>query len=66
MTFISKLNNNFKQQTEDMNFTQELNSYEKENKEFLEEWTNTYSLIHGVFCTSNTGTAVKERPEFET
>ena len=31
----------FLQQTEDMKFTQEWNSYKKENKKFLEEWRKT-------------------------
>ena len=55
----------FQQQTEDMKFTQEWNSYEKEKKKFLEEWAMTYTLIYGTFCTSEMRTAVKEHPEFE-
>ena len=34
-------NKKFLQQTEDMKFTQEWNTYEKENRKFLEEWTKT-------------------------
>ena len=55
----------FLQQTEDMKFTQEWNSFEKEKKKFLEEWENTYALIYGTFCTHEMRTAVKVHPEFE-
>ena len=55
----------FLQQTEDMNFTQEWNSFEKEKKKFLEEWAKTYDLICGTFCTSKMKTAIKDHPEFE-
>ena len=55
----------FLQKTKDMKFTQEWNSFEKEEKKFLKEWGKTYALIYGTFCTRETRTAIKEHPEFE-
>ena len=55
----------FLQKTEEMIFTQEENSFEKEKKKFLEEWEKTYALMYSTFCTHEMRTAVKEHPEFK-
>ena len=55
----------FLQQTEDMQCTYEWNSYNKEEKKFLEGWAKKYALIYCAFCTSKMRTAMKDHLEFE-
>ena len=55
----------FDQQTNDMKFTQEWNTYEKVNRKFEVDWAKTYALIYGTYCTSKMRTAIKKDPKFE-
>ena len=55
----------FEQQTCDMKFTQEWNSWQKVNGKFEEDWAKTYALIFCTYCTSEMRTTIKEDPNFE-
>ena len=64
-TDVEKEEKIFIQQTCDMKFTQEWNSWQKVNGKFEEDWAKTYALIFGTYCTSEMRTAIKEDPNFE-
>ena len=43
-----------------MDYRENRNAWMKDNTRFKEDWSKTYVLIYGSFCTSEMKTAIKE------
>ena len=55
----------FFKETCNIDYTDNRKKYNQVNERFEEDWSKTYALIYGLYCTSEMRTAIKEDPKFK-